>query len=76
MSLKVNNPGDRYEVFEARAGDRAQTQLDLSRCRCPRCNRFGIISDTDEYYGIIYRCSCQPVFWVISPETGNKLEGG
>ena len=76
MSPKVNELGDRHQVFEARTGDRAQTQLDLLRCRCPQCNRFGVVSGTHEYYGIIYRCSCQPVFWVISPETGEKVEGG
>lgn len=77
MSLKVNNPGDRRQVLDTLAGDHAQTQLDLLRCRCPKCNRFGVISDThDDYYGIIYRCNCLPVFWVISPETGEKLEGG
>ncbi len=76
MSPKVNNPGAQYQVFEARTGDHTQTQLDLLRCRCPRCNRFGVVSGTHDYYGIIYRCNCLPVLWVISPETGEKVEGG
>ena len=76
MSPKVNELGDRCQVFEALTGDRTQTQLDLLRCRCPRCNRFGVVSGMDEYYGTIYHCNCLPVFWVISPETGEKLEGG
>ena len=74
MSPKVNELGDRCQVLEALTGDRAQTQLDLLRCRCPRCNRFGVVSGMDEYYGIIYHCNCLPVFWVISPETGEKIE--
>ena len=74
MSPKVNELGAHRQVLEALTGDRAQTQLDLLRCRCPRCNRFGIVSGTHEYYGIIYRCICLPVLWVISPETGEKIE--
>lgn len=73
MSLKVNNPGDRRQVLDALTGVSAH---DLQTNRCPRCDRFGVVSDTHDYYGIIYRCSCQPVFWIISSETGNKLEGG
>ncbi len=76
MSPQVNNPGDRRQVLDTLAGDRAQTQLDLLRCRCPRCNRFGIVSGVHEYYGKIYSCSCLPVLWVISPETGEKVERG
>ena len=76
MSPKVNELGDHRQVLDSLTSDRAQTQLDLLRCRCPKCNRFGVVSDTHDYYGIIYRCSCLPVFWVISPETGEKLEGG
>ena len=74
MSPKVNELGDHCQVLEALTGDRAQTQLDLLRCRCPRCNRFGVVFDTHDYYGIIYRCSCLPVLWVINPETGEKIE--
>ena len=76
MSPKVNELGDRCQVSKALIGDRAQTQLDLLRCRCPRCNRFGVVFDMHDYYGIIYKCNSQPMFWVISPETGEKLEGG
>ena len=74
MSPNVNELGDHCQVSKALIGDRAQTQLDLLRCRCPRCNRFGVVSGTHDYYGIIYRCSCLPVLWVISPETGEKIE--
>ena len=76
MSPNVNELGDRRQVLDALTSDRAQTQLDLLRCRCPRCNRFGVVSGMDEYYGTIYHCNCLPVFWVINPETGEKLEGG
>ena len=76
MSPNVNEIGDRCQVLKSLTGDHAQTQLDLLRCRCPRCNRFGVVSDTHNYYGTIYYCACKDVFWVISPETGNKLEGG
>ncbi len=76
MSPKVNELGDHRQVLEARTYNRTQTQLDLSRCRCPRCDRFGVVSGSAEYYGTIYHCACKDVFWVISPETGEKLEGG
>ncbi len=75
MSLQVNNAGDRRQVLDTLAGDRIQTQHE-QYTRCPQCNRFGVVSDTHDYYGIIYHCACKDVFWVISPETGNKLEGG
>lgn len=75
MSLKVNNPGARRQVLDALANEHIQTQHE-QYTRCPKCNRFGVVSDTHDYYGIIYKCNCQPVFWVISPETGEKLEGG
>ena len=55
MLPKVNNPGDRCQVLEALTGDHAHTQLDLSGCRCLQCNRFGVVSGVDEYYGTIYR---------------------
>ena len=74
MSPNVNELGDRRQALDALTSERAQTQLDLLRCRCPQCNRFGVVSGMDDYYGIIYRCSCLPVLWVISPETGEKLE--
>jgi transcription elongation factor Elf1 len=75
MSPKVNNPGNRCQVFEAQTGDRTQTQYE-QYTHCPKCNRFGIVSGRLEYYGTIYHCACQDVSWVISPETGEKLEGG
>ena len=71
MLPKVNNPGDRYEVFETLTRDRT---YDLQNNRCPRCDRFGVVSDTHDYYGIIYKCNCQSVFWVINPETGDRIE--
>ena len=75
MSLKVNNPGDRRQVLAALVNEHTQTQHE-QYTRCPRCDRFGVVSGTHDYYGIIYKCNCLPVFWVVSPETGEKLEGG
>ena len=71
MSPFLNEPSDHRQVLDALTGDSA---YDSQNNRCPRCNRFGIVSDTHDYYGIIYRCSCLSVFWVISPETGEKIE--
>ena len=73
MSPFLNEPSDHRQVSDALTGDSA---YDSQNNRCPRCNRFGVVSDTDDYYGLIYHCNCLPVFWVISPETGEKLEGG
>lgn len=75
MSLKVNNPSARRQVLEALTDNNAKTQHEQYTC-CPKCKRFGVVSGTDEYYGTIYHCACKDVFWVISPETGEKLEGG
>ena len=72
----TNYSGNWSQALEALASEHAQIQSDLSKCRCSKCDRFGVVSDTHEYYSIIYKCNCQPVFWVISLETGNKLEGG
>jgi hypothetical protein len=72
MSLQVNN---RRQVLTALANEHIQTQHEQYTC-CPQCDRFGVVSDTHEYYGTIYHCACNDVFWVISPETGEKLEGG
>ncbi len=72
----VNDPGDWSQVLESLAEDHAPEQFDLQNTRCPRCNRFGVVAGIDDYYGIIYKCNCFPVFWVINPETGEKLEGG
>ncbi|WP_009630474.1 hypothetical protein [Synechocystis sp. PCC 7509] len=55
MSPKVNELGDHYQVLKALTGDHTQTQLDLLRCRCPRCDRFGVVFDMHDYYGIIYK---------------------
>lgn len=70
----TNDPGNWSQTLEALADEHARIQLDLSRCRCPKCDRFGIVSDTHDYFGTIYRCSCLPISWVISPETGEKIE--
>ncbi len=75
MSLQVNNPGDRRQVLEALANEYAQPKHEKYTC-CPKCDRFGVVSGTHDYYGTIYHCVCKDVFWVISPETGNKLERG
>lgn len=70
----VNDPGETRQTLEALAEEHAQTQLDLQLARCPKCDRFGVVSSWHTYYGIIYRCNCLPVSWVISPETGEKIE--
>ena len=75
MSPKVNELGDRCQVLRVLANEYTQTQHEQYTC-CPKCNRFGVVSGITEYYGIIYHCACKDVFWVISPETGEKLEGG
>jgi hypothetical protein len=75
MSRFLNEPSDRRQVLAALANDSAKVQHEQYTC-CPKCDRFGVVSGTDEYYGIIYHCACNDVFWVISPETGEKLEGG
>ncbi len=75
MSLKVNELGDRRQVLRALANEYAQPPHE-QYARCPKCDRFGVVSGSTEYYGIIYHCACNDVFWVISPKTGNKLEGG
>ena len=73
MSPFLNEPSDHRQVSDTLTGDSA---YDLQNNRCPKCDRFGVVSGMDGYYGIIYHCNCLPVFWVISPETGEKLEGG
>lgn len=70
----TNNSGDWSQTLEALAEEHAQIQNDLSRCRCPRCDRFGVVSDIHKYYGIVYQCNCLPITWVISPETGDRIE--
>ena len=72
--LYLNDSGDWSQILEALAEEHAQIQLDLSRCRCPKCDRFGVVYDIHDYYGAIYKCNCQTVFWVINPETGDRIE--
>ena len=66
------DPGNSRQIIAALTGDLTSNSRNN---RCPKCDRFGIVSDTHEYYGFIYRCSCLPVFWVISPETGDAFGG-
>ncbi len=73
MSPFLNERCDHRQILDALTGDSAH---DSQNNRCPRCNRFGVVSGSDEYYSTIYHCNCRTVFWVISPETGDKLEGG
>ena len=70
----TNDSGDWSQTLKALASEHAQLQSDLQRCSCPKCDRFGVVSDTHDYYGAIYKCNCQPVLWVISPETGERIE--
>ncbi len=67
----TNDPSDGRQTLESLAQEHAQIQSDLSKCRCPQCQLFGIVSDTHDYFGAIYRYNCLPVFWVINPETGD-----
>lgn len=76
MPSFIYEPGDWSQALEVLASEHAQLQKDLSSCRCPRCERFGVVSGTNDYYGIIYYCPCVYIFWVINPETGEKVEGG
>lgn len=71
----IHDPGKWSQGLEELASLHAQSQNVLSRCRCPRCERFGIVSGADDYYGIIYQCSCTHVFWIDNPETGERVEG-
>ncbi len=73
MSPKVNELGDRRQVFEALTNEYAQPQHE-QYTRCPKCNRFGVVSGSNEYYGTIYHCACKDVFWVINPETGDHIK--
>ena len=75
MSLKVNNPGDSRQVLAALTNEYTHIPHEQYTC-CSKCDRFSVVSGIDKYYGTIYHCACLPVFWVISPETGEKLEGG
>lgn len=70
----VNDPGDWSQWLEELAIEQAELEFERYKCRCPKCERFGVVSGADEYYGTIYQCSCLPVHWVIDPETGEKVE--
>lgn len=74
------DPGNSRQIIAALTGDLTRNSRNN---RCPKCegryanrrrHRFGIVFDTHDYYGTIYRCSCQAVLWVISPETGDRIE--
>lgn len=69
----VNDPGDWSQVQEELAIE--QMEMQQYACRCPQCNRFGLVQGWDDHYGTIYRCGCLVVFWVIDPVTGEKVEG-
>lgn len=70
----INDPSKWSQDLEQLISEYRQIQSDLSRCRCSRCNNFGVASGWHDYYGIIYKCNCQAVFWVINPETGDRIE--
>ncbi|WP_009630450.1 hypothetical protein [Synechocystis sp. PCC 7509] len=66
-----------YDPGNSRHIIKALTEGNLKRNNyCLKCDRPGIVSGVHEYYGKIYHCTCNDVFWVISPETGEKLKGG
>lgn len=67
----TNDPGNSRQIIAALVGD---LNNDSKINCCPKCNRFGVVSDTHDYFGAIYKCSCLPISWVISPETGEKIE--
>lgn len=71
----VQDPGDWSQVLEELAIEQAEVEEEQYKCRCPRCDRFGVVSGSDDYYGTIYKCSCLLLSWVIHPETGEKVEG-
>ncbi|KJH69501.1 hypothetical protein [Aliterella atlantica] len=69
-----NDPGSICQGLDELTSIHKQIQSDLSKYRCSRCDRFGVVSGVHDYFGIIYKCSCQAVFWVINPETGDRIE--
>ena len=69
--IYTNDPGNSRQIIAALIGN---LNTDSQNNRCPKCNRFGVVCDTHDYYGAIYRCNCQAVLWVINPETGEKIE--
>ncbi len=70
----MNDPGESRQTLEELAHEHQQIQSDLQRYRCPKCDCFGVVFSKQDYFGAIYRCNCQPMFWVICPETGEKIE--
>ena len=72
----VSDPGKVSQIQEETAIKQAEFEAARYACRCPRCDRFGLVRGHDDHYGIIYQCSCLPVCWAIDPETGEKVEGG
>lgn len=70
----VQDPGDWSQVVEELAIEQHQMETEQYICRCPRCDRFGVVSGWDEYYGTIYQCNCLTVFAGINPQTGEKME--
>ncbi len=69
-----HDPGRWSQGLEQLANLHAAFQSDLSRCLCSRCDHVGVVSGTHKYYGIIYKCNCQPASKVINPETGDRIE--
>lgn len=74
----VNDPGDWSQVQEEMAIEQTEEAAKQYACRCPRCDRFGLVEGHDNHYGTIYRYECLPtiIYWAINPETGEKIEGG
>lgn len=70
----IHDSSDWSQALEALAKEHAQIQSDLQRYRCPKCDCFGVVSSPHDYFRAIYRCNCIPIFWVVSPETGEKIE--
>lgn len=70
----VQDPGDWSQVVEELAVEQLEMEQEQYICRCPRCDRFGVVSSWDEHYGTIYSCNCLPLSWVIDPQTSEKVE--
>lgn len=66
-----NDPGNSCQIIAALIND---LNSGPQHNRCPKCNRFGIVSDAHDYFGAIYKCNCLPIIWVVSPETGERIE--
>lgn len=52
------DPGNSRQILAALVGG---FNADSQTNRCAKCNRFGIVSDTHDYYGAIYKCICLPI---------------